>query len=74
MVLKANIVTQVKDMMRRDWERGQDLRALAIETLLEEYEGASDKYKRFITNQLDQLGHDRDSSPMDSGNGYDPKE
>ena len=53
-----------------DYDRKQEVRAVAIDALLGEYQEASPKYQRFIVNQLDKLGYDRDYLGTDSGNDY----
>lgn len=50
-------------------ENREQLRSMAIDTLLKDYDSAkSDGYRRFIMGELDKLGFDRDHRPEDSGN------
>ena len=68
---------QVHSVMRVNWESGQDLRAVAIDTYLSDLDRLEKqgkrggKYWNFIVRELDSLGYDRDYVPTDTGNYYE---
>lgn len=79
MTPSKTIAAQVKEVMRSSWERGQELRAIAIDSLLDDLDRLESqgkkggKYWNFIISQLDSLGYDRDFGALDSGNPYETR-
>jgi len=71
--MNAQIVLATEDVERR-----QELRSIAIDALLRDYDEAEKRgntgYMRYIKSELLRLGFDADYSPTDAGTGYETRE